>query len=63
MLIRLALAEAVTIYGFVLALLGGDPALLLPFAGVSLLLMLPAFPRLPAFLARVRETLALLPQR
>jgi len=63
MLIRLALAEAITVVGFVLTLLGGDPSIILPFAGLSLLLMLFAFPRVGAHIERGRRELLLVPQR
>lgn len=54
LVVRLALNEAVAIFGFVLALLTGDVAALLPFAAVALVLNVLAWPRLDPLLERAR---------
>ena len=58
--VGLALHEAIAMYGFVLAFIGGSPPAILPFAAVAIVLNALIFPRSGPLLERARR-LALTP--
>lgn len=53
LILRLALAESVAIFGLVLSQLSGDPSEILPFAGASIVLLVLSYPSPNAIKDRV----------
>jgi hypothetical protein len=55
LVLRLALNEAVTLFGFVLAFLSGKFVMLLPFAAVGIMLNFSIFPNLERFMEETKN--------